>query len=178
MAEIVLSRLRRKFGADVKETHSEKGNETAVVAREALADIARFLRDDPELRFDMPIDCTAVDWLGHREVRFEVIYHLYSTSKKRRVRLKIEVPGEDAWVPSLTPVWPGMNWHERETWDMYGIRFKDHPNLKRVLMYDEFVGHPLRKDYPIDKRQPRVEMRPVTSVPTQREVGPDRLNKP
>ncbi len=179
MAHIVLDRLKRKFGDAIKETHSELGNDTAVVARERVVEIAEFLRDDPELLFDMPIDNTAVDFLNKgRPKRFEVIWHLYSVQKKHRVRLKVLVGDDDAVCPSLTSVWRGMNWHERETWDLYGIRFTGHPNLKRVFLYEEFVGHPLRKDYPIDKRQPLIEMRAVKQVATQRHPSADMLNRP
>ena len=178
MAEIVLTRLRRRFGDAVVATNTERGNETAVVAVSTLLDAALFLRDDPELRFDMPIDNTAVDWWQRREPRFDVVWHIYSTSRGHRLRLKVQVSDEDPTCPSLTPVWTGMNWHERETWDLYGIRFTGHPNLKRVLMYEEFVGHPLRKDYPIDGRQPLIQLRDVSEVPTQREPPPDILNEP
>lgn len=178
MAKLVLERLRRKFGDAILETHDQHGNETAVVERDALLEIAAFLHTDPELLFDMPIDCTCVDWHERREVRFEVIWHFYSVAKKHRVRLKVWVTQEDPTVPSLTPRWPGFNWHEREAWDLYGVRFVAHPNLKRVLLYEEFVGHPLRKDYPIDKRQPLIEMRPVAQTPTQRIPPVELLNKP
>ncbi len=178
MAQVVLDRLRRKFGDAILETHSDHGNETAVVARERLLEIAEFLRDDPELAFDMPIDNTAVDFFGKRALRFDVVWHLYSVKKKHRVRIKVRVSEDDPTVPSLTPVWRGMNWFEREAWDLYGIRFTGHPNLKRVLMYEEFVGHPLRKDYPIDKRQPLIEMRPVRQTPTQKHPPASLLNKP
>lgn len=178
MSQLVLDRLRRKFGDAILETHAQHGNETAVVARERLAEIGEFLRDDRELAFDMPIDCTAVDWYQRREPRFEVTWHLYSLTKKHRVRLKVRLSEEDPTVASLTPVWRGMNWHEREAYDMYGIRFAGHPNLKRILMYEEFVGHPLRKDYPIDKRQPLIPMRKVKQVPTQKDPPPSLLNRP
>ncbi len=178
MAEVVLNRLRRKFGDAILETHAEHGNETAVVATDRLVEIATFLRDDPELELDMPIDCTGVDWYEKREPRFDVIYHLYSVARRHRVRLKVHVAVEDPTCPSLTPVWPGMNWHERECWDMYGIRFAGHPNLARVLLYEEFEGHPLRKDYPIDRRQPLVELREVTAEPTQRHAPVEKLNEP
>lgn len=178
MAQIVLDRLARKFGDAILETHSLHGNETVVVARERLVEIATFLRDDAELAFNMPIDCTCVDWLGQPGPRFEVIWHLYSITKKHRVRVKVRVTAEDAVTPSLTPVWRGMDWHEREAYDLYGIRFAGHHNLKRILMYEEFVGHPLRKDYPIDKRQPLIEMRQVKQVATQKHPTADMLNKP
>ena len=178
MAQIVLQRLQRKFGAAILETHNQHGDETAVVEIGRLREVAEFLRDDRELQFNMPIDCTAVDYLNRRPVRFEVIWHLYATVQKHRVRLKAHIPEEDTSCPSLTLVWPGMDWHEREAWDLYGIRFTGHPNLKRVLMYEEFVGFPLRKDYPVDKRQPLIEMRRVRDIPTQRHPPPEMLNRP
>ena len=178
VSQIVLERLRRKFGDAIQASHSEHGNDTVVVDRFRLIEIAEFLKDDRELAFDMPIDCTAVDWLGKREPRFDVVYHLYSTKRLHRLRLKVQVAEADPACPSLTPVWRGMDWHEREAWDLYGIRFTGHPNLKRVLMYEEFVGHPLRKDYPIDKRQPLIEMRPMRQVATQRNPPAELLNKP
>ncbi len=178
MSHIVLERLRRKFGDAILDTHSQHGNDTALVEPTKLSQIAEFLRDDRELQFDLPIDCTAVDYLGKRDVRFEVVYHLCSTKRRHRLRLKVQVTEADPSCPSLTAVWPGMNWHEREAWDLYGIRFTGHPNLKRVLMYEEFVGHPLRKDYPIDRRQPLIEMRPVAQVPTQKHPPAELLNKP
>jgi NADH-quinone oxidoreductase subunit C len=178
MAQIILDRLKRKFGDAIVATTSEHGNETAVVQRDRLLEIARFLRDDPELQLDMPIDCTAVDWLGRREPRFDVVFRLYSVPRAHRICLKVAVTDADPTCPSLTPIWRGMNWSERETWDLYGIRFTGHPNLKRILLYEEFVGHPLRKDYPVDKRQPLVELRSVRDVPTQRHPTPGMLNRP
>jgi len=178
MAKVVLERLRRKFGDAIVETSSELGDDCAVVAREKLGEVAEFLRDDRELAFDMPIDCTALDWFQKREVRFDVVWHLYSMTKKHRLRLKVRVAEDDPTVPSLTPVWRGMNWHERETWDMYGIRFTGHPDLKRILLYEEFVGHPLRKDYPIDRRQPLIPLRKVKDVPTAKNPPKSRLNQP
>lgn len=178
MAAIVLDRLRRRYGDMILATHSEHGNDTALVERAHVRDIAEFLRDDPELRFNLPIDCTAVDWLGRRTPRFEIVYHLYALGRGHRVRIKVGVEDEDPTCPSLTPVWAGLNWHERECWDLYGIRFEGHPNLKRILLYEEFVGHPLRKDYPITKRQPLIEMVDVREYPTQRQPPPELLNRP
>jgi NADH-quinone oxidoreductase subunit C len=88
--------------------------------------------------------------------RFAVVYHFFSTAHKHRLRLIIPVDEDSAEVNSLTSLWPGANWLEREVWDMFGIRFRGHPDLKRILMYDEFQGHPLRKDYPVKKRQPLI----------------------
>jgi NADH-quinone oxidoreductase subunit C len=151
----VLARLVERFGDAVLSVHSELGDDTALVRREKIVEICTFLRDDPALAFDLAVDLTGVDYLGE-EPRFEVVYHLYSIPKKRRVRVKARVPESDPAIASVTSVWPGMNWYEREAYDMYGIVFTGHPNLKRILMYEEFVGHPLRKDYPKDRRQPTI----------------------
>ncbi len=88
--------------------------------------------------------------------RFIVLYHFFSASLRHRLRLEVPVDDADPEVDSLSALWAGANWLEREVWDMFGIRFRGHPNLKRILMYDEFVGHPLRKDYPVKKRQPLI----------------------
>jgi NADH-quinone oxidoreductase subunit C len=151
----VLTKLIGKFGDDIVANHSDFGDDTAQVRRERIVEICTFLRDDPDLRFDLAMDCTGVDYLGE-EPRFEVVYHLYSIPKKHRVRIKARVPEEDPVIDSVIPVWVGMDWFEREVYDMYGIVFRGHPNLRRILMYEEFEGHPLRKDYPKARRQPTV----------------------
>jgi len=152
---IVLDRLRERFPADVVSTHSDFGDDTALVRRERIVEILAFLRDDPELLFDFAMDLTGVDYLGE-EPRFEVVYHLYSLEKKHRVRIKVRLHEEDPVIDTAVPVWPGIDWYEREAWDMYGIVFRGHPNLKRILLYEAFEGHPLRKDYPKAKRQPTI----------------------
>jgi NADH-quinone oxidoreductase subunit C len=156
----ILDRLRTRFGAAVVETHAHRGDHTAVVERAAVVDVLRFCRDETDLGFDMLSDLTAVDFLkfpGREDgPRFEVVYHLYSLAHNHRVRLKIRVDEDEAVVPTAVSVWPIANWLEREVWDMFGIRFEDHPDPRRLLMYEEFVGHPLRKDYPINRRQPLI----------------------
>jgi NADH-quinone oxidoreductase subunit C len=152
---IVLQKLDERFGTDIVATHSDFGDDTALVRRERIVEICTYLRDDPDLRFDIAMDLTGVDYLGE-EPRFEVVYHLYSLEKKHRVRVKTRVPEEDPVIDSIIPVWVGMDWFEREAYDMYGIIFRGHPNLRRILMYEEFEGHPLRKDYPKARRQPTV----------------------
>jgi len=153
----ILRRLTATFGDRIAESHDHPGDPTAVVERSAVLDVLRFCRDDPEIRFDVLMDLTAVDYLRYpgREFgpRFEVVYHLYSLPHNHRVRLKVRVEEDDAQVPSAVGLWPIANWFEREVWDMFGIRFDDHPDLRRLLMYEEFQGHPLRKDYPVSKRQ-------------------------
>jgi NADH-quinone oxidoreductase subunit C len=156
----IVERLRARFGAAVVETHAHRGDHTAVIDRGALVDALTFCRDDAALGFDMLSDLTAVDYLKYpgREdgPRFDVVYHLYSIAHNHRVRLKVRVDEDDPVVPTAVPVWPIADWLEREVWDMFGIRFEGHPDLRRLLMYEEFVGHPLRKDYPINRRQPLI----------------------
>jgi len=152
---VVIAKLIERFGDDIVATHSDFGDDTAQVKRERIVEICTFLRDDPDLLFDLAMDLTGVDYLGE-EPRFEVVYHLYSLAKKHRVRIKARVPEEDPVIDSAIPVWVGMDWFEREAYDMYGILFRGHPNLKRILMYEAFEGHPLRKDYPKARRQPTV----------------------
>ncbi len=151
----VLAKLIEKYGDAVVSTHSDFGDDTALVRRERIVEICTFLRDDPDCLFDLAMDLTGVDYLGESP-RFEVVYHLYSLEKKQRVRIKARLHEDDPAIDSVVSVWPGLNWYEREAYDMYGIVFRNHPNLKRILMYDEFIGHPLRKDYPKAKRQPTV----------------------
>jgi NADH-quinone oxidoreductase subunit C len=151
----VLARLAERFPQALVAVHCFRGDATAIVEPGSLLDVCRFVRDDSELRFDMLVDVTAVDYLG-RAPRFEVVYHLYSVDKNHRLRLKVPVEESQPKVASVVAVWPGADWLERETYDLYGIDFVGHPNLKRIYLYEEFEGHPLRKDYPKEKRQPLV----------------------
>ena len=158
--EAILARLREHLGSGLLETHDFRGDHTLVVAREAILDALGFCRDDAALAFDLLVDITAVDYLrfpGREDgPRFEVVYHLYSTAHNHRVRVKVRVEQDDARVPTACGLWPIANWLEREVWDMFGVRFEAHPDLRRLLLYEEFVGHPLRKDYPMDRRQPLI----------------------
>jgi NADH-quinone oxidoreductase subunit C len=156
----ILTLLRERFGAAIVTTHAHRGDHTAVVTREALLDVLHFCRDDDRLACAMLSDLTAVDYLkfpGREDgPRFEVVYHLYSLTHNHRLRLKVSVDEDDAVVPTVVSLWPIANWLEREVWDMFGIRFEGHPDLRRLLLYEEFEGHPLRKDYPIERRQPLI----------------------
>ncbi len=149
-------KLKEKFGEDVLGVHNQHGDETIVIKPSALIAIAQFLRDDADYDMNFLMDLTAVDGLKLGwNPRFQVVYHFFSLKYGHRLRIK--VPAADGGsVPSLTGLWAGANWFERECWDLFGIKFEGHPNLKRILMYEEFVGHPLRKDYPINKRQPLI----------------------
>jgi NADH-quinone oxidoreductase subunit C len=150
-----LRRLIETHASALRGTHANLGDATAVVDAARIVDVMRFLRDDGECQFDMLTDLTAVDYLGE-EPRFEVVYHLYSVPKNKRLRVKARLGEKALEIATLCELWPSANWMEREVWDLYGIRFAGHPDLRRILLYEEFEGHPLRKDYPKEKRQPLV----------------------
>ena len=156
----ILTDLRARFAPAVVDSHEHRGDATLVVTRERLLDVLRTCRDEPAFEFDVLMDLTAVDYSkfpGREDgPRFEVVYHLYSIPKNHRLRVKVQVEEDAPLVPSAVGLWPIADWFEREVWDMFGIRFENHPDLRRLLLYEEFVGHPLRKDYPINRRQPLV----------------------
>ena len=140
---------------------------TWVVSRDVLADLARDLRDDKQTQFDLLLDLAGVDY-PDREERFEAVYHLYSIPRNERLRLKVPVAEDDVTLPSLIPVWKAADWFEREAYDMFGLRFEGHPNLRRILTHDAFQGHPLRKDYDATRRWILTEdkiYRPKLDVP-------------
>lgn len=160
MSEAVLHALSKKFGDAVLETSSYRGDDCAVVEGARLVDIAGWLKTDEAMAFDSVSFVTCVDRLGYPgrddEPRFDVVYQLRSSRHKHRVRLVVRCRSDKLEVPTLSHLWPAFNWLEREVWDMYGVSFTGHPDLRRIYMYEEFVGHPLRKDYPKEKRQPLV----------------------
>ena len=155
-----LETVREKFAVDIVETHAFRGDETVVIRPAALLLVAKFLKET--LEFNYLMDATVVDYLFYaggrvqKEFRFEVVYHFFSLKNNTRLRLKVQLDEKNPTVDSLTGLWASADWYEREVWDMYGIRFNGHPNLKRILMYEEFQGHALRKDYPYNKRQPLI----------------------
>jgi len=150
-----LARLLEALPDAVQETHARLGDATARVDPTRIVEVARLLRDDPKLDFQMLSDVTCVDYLGETP-RFEVVYHFYSVEHNQRLRIKARVGGEQPEIASLTSLYASANWMEREVWDLYGVRFTDHPDLRRILLYEAFEGHPLRKDYPKERRQPLV----------------------
>jgi len=157
MSKADLDKLVAQFPSAIVSTHSKCGDDTAVIRSENLLDVMRWLKSS--LGYDFLVDLTAVDYLG-RDPRFEVVYHLRSMQSGSRLRVKVQVAcvedGPNPTVDSVVAIWPAANWQEREVWDMFGIKFAGHPDLRRVLMYEEFIGHPLRKDYPKEKRQPLI----------------------
>ena len=149
--------VQQKFPDLVILSHDQCGDQTVVIRKDGVATLAKYLKYDPALDFNVLMDLTAVDYLAMKQSpRFEVVYHFYSLKYNHRLRVKVPVEEKEPEVDTLTGLWPVANWFEREVWDMFGIRFKGHPNLKRLLMYEEFIGHPLRKDYRHNKRQPLV----------------------
>lgn len=150
MSEIVVQKLKEKFPDSVLDSHSFHGDETVIIKKEDIREVCRFLKSDPELSFDFLSDLCGVDYMG-RKPRFEVVYHLFSLNKHHRIRLKAMV-GEGEKIDSVVGVWGTADWHEREAYDMYGIAFEGHPNLTRILMPENWDGHPLRKDYPLKGR--------------------------
>ncbi|MGH7824354.1 MAG: NADH-quinone oxidoreductase subunit C [Candidatus Binatia bacterium] len=153
--------IQEKLGERLLRAETFRGDETVVLDTEGLRESFRLLKEDPELNFEFLADITAVDYWKKREPRFEVVYHLSSPKTRRRLRVKVPLPEADPVVESLTPLWAGANFLEREVWDLFGIRFLGHPDLRRVLLYEEFQGHPLRKDYPVNLWQPLVPERQV-----------------
>lgn len=143
--------LLDRFPAGAIVAEEGRDQPTWRVDRAVLADLARALRDDPESRFDTLLDLCGVDY-PERDERFEAVYHLYSMPRAARLRLKVSLSEDDPVLPSLIPVWKAADWFEREAYDMFGFRFEGHPNLRRLLTHDGFVGHPLRKDYAPDRR--------------------------
>ena len=183
--------VQETFPQHIIGTHRYRGQETMLIKREGLLDVARFLKGRAAMAFDFLMDLTCVDYLKFGKTlhsaptlatpsplpyymnsapaserwerlvlndacRFDLVYHFYSTAHRHRLRIKVPLALADPVVDSLTSLWDSANWFEREVWDMFGITFTGHPNLRRILMYEEFQGHPLRKDYPVRKRQPLI----------------------
>jgi len=181
MSKQVLDALAAKHAQAIDRTGAAHGDDIAWIKRDHLIAVATWLRDEPTMRFDAPVFVTCIDWLdwhpagrplaehwSEGKPRFTVCYQLRSSVHKHRIRLEIELPENDPRVPSLAELWPAFNWQERETFDMYGIRFDGHPDLRRIYMYEEFVGYPLRKDYPKEKRQPLVRRDDLIMNPVKR----------
>jgi len=169
MSQHLVEKLKTKFGDRILETHSFRGDESVVVAPSDWHVVATFLRDDASCDMSMFTDITVVDY-PNRDARFELVLNLYSLHKAHRLRLKTRLydevefgdadPAHPTRVKTVTDLWAAANWFEREVFDMFGLRFDGHPDLRRILLYPEFEGHPLRKDYAADRTQPLVPYRP------------------
>jgi NADH-quinone oxidoreductase subunit C len=127
----------------------DRGELTVWLDRSSIREACAMLKAAGNTGFEFLVDVTCVDWYPS-EPRFEVVYHLLSMPRKDRVRLKVRVPGDEASVESITPVWPAADFFEREVFDLFGVRFSGHPHLRRIMMPEDWDGHPLRKDYPVE----------------------------
>jgi NADH-quinone oxidoreductase subunit C len=148
-ASQIAERIKETFPGETLDVREFRGQVSVTLKKGRLLDICRYLHDDPDLFFDYLVDLCGVDYLGKKNMRFEVVYHLYSMKHRHAVRLKAEVPDGDPSIDSVMPVWTGANWHERECYDMFGIIFNGHPDLRRILLPEDWEGYPLRKDYPL-----------------------------
>lgn len=176
MDSTVLDLVRQSAPATVIEPAEAIDMPTAYVSREHIVEVCRTLRDHAGLQFSFLVEITAVDY-HPAEPRYEVVYHLAclgeayaqpgGAAPARRLRLKVRVPEADPWVPTLTGLWPAANWLEREVYDLFGIVFTGHPDLRRILTPDDWTGHPLRKDYPVQVRKDAAAWSPMELTPEE-----------
>lgn len=146
-----LELFKTQFSDGVTSARQGRGETIVQVTASALHDVLKFCRDDSRLKCNFLMDVVAVDYLGQLP-RFEVLYLLYSLELKHRLRIRVRI-NDGETLPTATDLWMSADWAEREVWDMMGIRFQGHPNLKRILTFEGFEGHALRKDYPVNRRQ-------------------------
>ncbi|HVW29363.1 MAG TPA: NADH-quinone oxidoreductase subunit C [Polyangiaceae bacterium] len=166
MAKALIELVKQTFPGAVQATHSQHGDDTIIVDPGHWHPIAAFLKSSPPADMSMLMDLTAVDF-PERDPRFEVVAHFYSLAKGHRLRMKARIgdpEGRHVHLASLADLWGSANWLERECWDLMGVVFDGHPDLRRILLYPEFEGHPLRKDYDADRIQPLVEYRKAPAV--------------
>lgn len=152
--------LKNQFG-EALEAYLDKGQAVAQVQLAKLHEVLAFCKNDEAFQMNLLLDVIAVDYQEELP-RFELVYVLYSLSHKERLRIKVRLEDSKS-VPTASDLWKSADWAEREVWDMFGIKFEGHPNLKRILMFEGFEGHPLRKDYPVSKRQKIPEMEEMLS---------------
>ncbi len=145
----IANKLKEKFPDEILDVKEFRGQVSVTLKKDRIVEICRYLHDDPELLFDYLMDVCGVDYLGKKNTRFGVVYHPYSMKHRQMIRLKAEVAENELSINSVMPVWVGANWHERECYDMYGIVFKGHTDLRRILLPEDWEGYPLRKDYPL-----------------------------
>ena len=159
---LVVQKVQEKFGDAILDVIEAKGELTLVIRKDVAYELLEYLKSDSDVSYDALIDVTAVDYSLMEDVlekydysRFMVVYHLYSYKSHERLRVKAPVHERDATIQSIAPLWKAANWLEREAYDMFGITFEGHPDLRRILMPDDFEAHPLRKDYPLRGRGER-----------------------
>jgi len=184
MSQAVLEALKGRFPEAMVATYAFRGDDVASVAPGAIREICNFLKFDPEMDMKLLLSVTAVDYLVETP-RFEVVYNLTSLTFHHRVRLRARLPEENPTIDSVAPIWRTADWWERHVYDLYGIKFQGHPDLRRFYMPEDFKGHPLRKDYPTRARQPLVPERGIVDLmrgpgPAPRDLVslPDRSRGP
>lgn len=150
LSQAIAEAIKERFPDEVRDIREFRGQVSVIVKKDRIRDIMEYLHDTPELCFGLLRDLCGVDYYGKKSPRFEVVYQLFSITHRHAIRIRAEVPEDDATIDSVCQVWDGANWHERECFDMFGIRFRGHPDPRRILMPDDWDGHPLRKDYPLE----------------------------
>ncbi|MCX8027826.1 MAG: NADH-quinone oxidoreductase subunit C [Thermodesulfovibrionales bacterium] len=151
----IASLVRERFPDDFIAQEDFRGQVSILIKKQNSKNILKYLYEDDSLNFDYLVDICGVDYLNIKKPRFEVVYHLYSMAHKHFIRIKVQVPDKEndqdkePFLDSVTDIWKGANWHERECYDMFGIVFEGHPDLRRILMPEDWIGYPLRKDYPL-----------------------------
>jgi NADH-quinone oxidoreductase subunit C len=145
--QLIIEKLKAQFPSELLDLVEYRGETTVTVNKEKIVEICRFMRDTGG--FNLLSDLCGVDYLGKKEQRFMVVYNMYNLTTKERIRLKAPVAEEQPCIDTVSDVWSTANWHERECWDLFGIDFNGHPDMRRILMADDWEGHPLRKDYPL-----------------------------
>lgn len=149
---LIVEKIKERFPQVVQDVYSFREQWFVVVNKKDIFDVCKFLKETPELDFNLLVDLTAIDF-PNRDMRFEVVYNLLSISRLNRIILKAKVGLNDLTVPSVTSLWRCANWAEREVYDMFGIKFSGHPDLRRILMPEDFNGYPLRKEFPLEGRE-------------------------
>lgn len=146
--ELIIQKVKEKFNSSIEEITEFRGDLSITIKKDKIVELAKLLKEDDNLHFETCIDVTAIDW-AKRKNRFTVVYHVYSYQNNFTLRLKANIDDEPPQIDSVTSVWKSANWYERETYDMYGIIFINHPDLRRIYMPEGFEYHPLRKDFPV-----------------------------
>lgn len=146
--ELIVEKVKKQFDKSIEEIKEFRGDLSITVTKDKIVDLAKFLKEDEELQFITCIDVTAIDW-ATRKNRFTVVYHVYSFKNNFTLRIKVNIEEEPPQIKSVASVWRSTDWYERETYDMYGIIFIGHPDLRRIYMPEGFEYHPLRKDFPV-----------------------------
>ena len=146
--ELIVEKVKEKFGESVEEISDFRDDLCITIKKDQIVNLGKFLKDDPSLQFIMCKDVTAVDW-ATRKKRFTTVYHIYSFKLNYSLRLKSNIDDDPPTIETVSSVWQSANWYERETWDMYGIKFVNHPDLRRMYMPEGFEHHPLKKDFPL-----------------------------